>query len=226
MHFTQDFIDFFKELAANNNREWFHANKKRYEISVKITFNSFVQLVLDELAKTDVRYAELSPKDCVFRINRDIRFSKDKSPYKLQMGAIITRGGRKNMHGEPGMYLEFTPEHLRLYSGFYMPEKETLHRIREYIIGQPEQLEEALNGRKFKDRFGEIRGDKNKRLPTKQMMAAASENPIILNKQFYFFTEMPAETLLRDDLIELLFTAYSDSAEVREYLSKAAGVEH
>ncbi len=222
-HFTQDFIDFFKDLAGNNNRDWFNANKKRYEQSVKEPFNNFVQLMLDEMAQRDKRYKDMKAKDCVFRIHRDVRFSKDKDPYKLQMGAIIAPGGRKDMHGEPGMYLEFTPEHLRIYSGVYMPEKDTLQKIRQHIISDPKGLEKAVSGQDFKKHFGEIRGEKNKRLPSKEMMAAAAKNPILFNKQFYFFAQLKPEELLKKGFAEKLIAVYDASAEVRAYLTKAVG---
>ena len=93
-YFTQDFLDFFKELAANNHKDWFHANKKRYEASVKDPFKLFVQDMIDKAAKVDGRFAG-EAKNAIFRINRDIRFSKDKSPYKLQMGAVISPGGKR-----------------------------------------------------------------------------------------------------------------------------------
>ena len=79
-YFTKDFLDFFKELAANNHKDWFHANKKRYEASVKDPFKVFVQDMIDRAAAKDDRFAG-EAKNAIFRINRDIRFSKDKSPY-------------------------------------------------------------------------------------------------------------------------------------------------
>lgn len=222
-HFTQDFIDFFKDLAGNNNRDWFNANKKRYEQSVKDPFSNFIQHMLDEMAKRDKRYTDMKAKDCVFRIYRDVRFSKNKDPYKLQMGAIIAPGGRKDMHGEPGMYLEFTPEHVRIYSGMYMPEKETLQRTREYMMANYKALEKVLSGKDFKKNFGEIRGEKNKRLPSKEMMTAAADMPLLFNKQFYFFAELKPEEMLKKGFPTKLFKIYDTSAEVRDYLTKAAG---
>src|SRR5690606_31023698 len=91
MYFDKDYLDFFKELAANNNRDWFHANKKRYENSVKKPFATFVT---DTISKVKDEYdskLDLEVKNSVFRINRDIRFSNDKSPYKLHSAAIISR---------------------------------------------------------------------------------------------------------------------------------------
>ena len=96
-YFSPDFLQFFKELAANNHKEWFDENRKRYETVVKKPFEVFVQHAIDEMAKLDPRLSELDPKKCIFRINRDIRFSKDKAPYKLNRSAAISVGGRNDM---------------------------------------------------------------------------------------------------------------------------------
>lgn len=97
-HFTQDYLDFFKELAANNNKDWFHGNKKRYEASVKKPFEEFVQDIINRTSELDDRFAG-EAKKAVFRIYRDVRFSKDKTPYKLNCSAIIAPGGKKRRDG-------------------------------------------------------------------------------------------------------------------------------
>jgi uncharacterized protein (TIGR02453 family) len=99
--FTADYLAFFKELAANNHKEWFDANRKRYETSVKEPFKAFTQHLIDELAKKEPAFKELKASDCIFRINRDIRFSKDKTPYKTQCSAVISPNGKKSssIHG-------------------------------------------------------------------------------------------------------------------------------
>jgi len=218
-YFTQDFLDFFKELAANNHKDWFHANKKRYEASVKDPFKLFVQDMIDRTAAKDDRFAG-EAKNAIFRINRDIRFSKDKSPYKLQMGAVISPGGRKEGMGIPGMYLELSPEHFRFYSGIYMPEKEVLYRIREYIIKHSAQLNKLVSDKEFVAKFGELRGEKNKVLP-KEFKEAAQKQPFVFNKQFYFFAEFPPETILREDFAELIMEYFDASQPMREFLTKA-----
>jgi uncharacterized protein (TIGR02453 family) len=220
-YFTQDFLDFFKELAANNHKDWFHANKKRYEKSVKEPFKVFVQDMINKAAVKDDRFAG-EAKDAIFRINRDIRFSKDKSPYKLQMGAVIAPGGRKEGMGIPGMYLELSPAYFRFYSGVYMPEKEVLHNIREYIMKHSKELDKLVSDKEFSSRFGELRGEKNKVLP-KEFKAAAEEQPFLFNKQFYFFTELPAETILRDDFSEVIMEHFEASQPMRHFLTKAIG---
>ncbi|MBI1287802.1 MAG: TIGR02453 family protein [Flavobacteriales bacterium] len=219
-YFTPDFLDFFKELAANNNRDWFTENKKRYERSVKEPFNVFVQDVIDRAAKTDDRFAGLA-KDAVFRIYKDVRFSKDKTPYKLQMGAVIAPGGKKDVTS-PGMYLELGPEHFRFYSGVYLPDKDVLQRIREYILKNLTELDKLLSDKKFVENFGELRGEKNKILP-KEFKAAAEKQPYLFNKQFYFFATLPPETILEENLADVVMNYFSASEPMRNYLSKAIG---
>lgn len=220
-YFDQDFLDFFKLLAANNNKDWFAENKKRYEQSVKEPFNVFIQEVIDRTAKKDDRFAGQA-KDAVFRIYKDVRFSKDKTPYKLQASALIAPGGRKHGMGTPGMYLELGPEHFRFYSGLYMPEKDVLQRVREYILENSKELDKLLTEKQFVDNFGELRGEKNKILP-KEFKDAAEGQPYLFNKQFYFFAELPPETVLREDFVDLVLAYFEASQPMRKYLTNAIG---
>lgn len=221
-YFTEDYLNFFKDLAANNNRDWFLANKKRYETSVKEPFKTFVQDMIDRAAAIDDRFAG-EAKDAIFRINRDIRFSKDKTPYKLNLSALIAPGGRKAGMGTPGMYIEAGPEHFRFYSGLYMLEKDDLYRVREYIIKHSDELNKLLADKQFVEKFGELRGEKNKVLP-KEFKAAAEKQPLLFNKQFYFFNSMEPETILQDDLGELVMEHFDVSQPMRQFLTKAKGL--
>ena len=94
-YFDTDYLEFFKELAGNNHKEWFDIHRKRYEQSVKIPMQVFVKDLILALKRID-KEIQIEPKDAIFRINRDIRFSKDKSPYKLQSSAIISKYGKKD----------------------------------------------------------------------------------------------------------------------------------
>lgn len=221
-YFTQDYLAFFKELAANNNRDWFHANKQRYELSVKEPFQVFIQDMIDRAAKYDKRF-EADAKQAIYRIYRDVRFSKDKTPYKLNSSAIITPGGRKEGMGIPGMYLEVGPEHFRFYSGLYQPEKEVLYQVREYIIKHPDELNQLVSDKDFVKRFGELRGEKNKVLP-KEFKAAAETQPLIFNKQFYFFAEFAPETILQENFADLVMDYFEASGPMRKFLTKARGL--
>ena len=99
-------LQFLSELSENNNRDWFEANKKRF-LEAKSIFEEIVQGYIEEIAKFDPGIAGLQAKKCVFRIYRDVRFSKDKSPYKLNFGASMTEGGRKTAN--PGYYIHLKP---------------------------------------------------------------------------------------------------------------------
>jgi uncharacterized protein (TIGR02453 family) len=159
--FTEDFLNFFIELAPNNHKDWFDLNRKRYEESIKKPFYAFTQHVIDRIAQSDASFKDLLAKDCVFRINRDIRFSKDKSPYKLQYSAVIAPNGKKSK-AVNGIYFEFGPEHLRVYGGIYEIEKEDLELMREGIANNLDEFQKIYNSKEFKSHFGKILGEKNK----------------------------------------------------------------
>ncbi len=201
-HFTPDFIQFLRDLPANNNRDWFLENKKRYEKSVKEPFEKFISGLIDELKKEDIRLKDVTAKECIFRINRDVRFSKDKSPYKIHVSALISPTGRKSVNGF-GIYIELSGEHARLYSGAYMPSPELLNQIRQKIYERPEELEKLISDKKFKQNFGEIRGDKNKRI-NKPFSEIIEKQPLILNKSFYYFKEYKPEIVLEKDFLKQL----------------------
>src|SRR5690606_34523711 len=193
-YFTPEFMQCLRELPANNNRDWFLENKKRYEESVKIPFEKFMEELILELKKDDNRLNEISAKDCIFRIYRDVRFSQDKLPYKIHVSALISPTGRKNINGF-GLYIELSGEHARLYSGAYMPSSELLLKIRQKIYEEPDRLEKLIRDKKFKENFGEIRGEKNKRI-NKPFAEIAKKHPLILNKAFYYFKEYAPEMVL------------------------------
>ncbi len=217
-YFTQDYLNFFAELSQNNHKDWFDENRKRYKSSVKDPFSNFVAALIDKVMAIDPTIA-LTPKDAIFRINRDIRFAKDKTPYKTNNSAIISRGGRKDK-STPGLYFELSHECVRVYGGVYMCERNLLHRIREEIAKDATGLHKALNDKGFKKVYGELHGEKNKVIPKEFKEIGASE-PLIYNKQFYYFTEMSADNILADDLDEKIIACYRAATPVREFLLRA-----
>jgi len=217
-YFTQDYLNFFAELSENNHKDWFDENRKRYKSTVKDPFSNFVAAVIDKVAAIDPTIA-LTPKDAIFRINRDIRFAKDKTPYKTNNSAIISRGGRKDK-STPGLYFELSHERVRVYGGVYMCERSLLHRIREEIAKDTTGFRKVLNDKGFKKVYGEIHGEKNKVIPKEFKEIGASE-PLIYNKQFYYFTEMNADNILADDLDEKIIECYRAATPVREFLLRA-----
>src|SRR5213080_4457258 len=112
-------LTFIRQLKKNNNKPWFDAHRAQYE-AARIDFSNFIQLVIEAVQKRDPSITGLSSKDCMFRINRDIRFSKDKSPYKTNFGAIIKPGGRKSIFA--GYYFHCSPGSSFAGGGLWMPE--------------------------------------------------------------------------------------------------------
>ncbi len=216
--FTEDYLHFFIELAGNKHKAWFDENRKRYETSVKKPFYAFTQHLIDELAKKDPAFADLQSKDCVFRINRDIRFSKDKTPYKLMCSAVVAPNGKKSK-AVNGIYFELSPEHVRAYGGIYEIDKEDLEAVREGIASNMDEFRSIYSSKTFKKTFDEILGEKNKVLPAHLKEAAQEEN-LIFNKQWYFYAEFPAETLLNEDLDKQLLKCYEVGKPLEQFFNQ------
>lgn len=140
-------LQFLNQLKKNNNKEWFDANRKKYE-AVKENFNASLQNILLSFSKTDSSISSLTPKDCLFRINRDIRFSKDKSPYKTNIGAYINAGGKKSMSA--GYYLHIQPGNSFVGGGLYQPDADALRKIRQEIDYNFNAFKNIINNKKFK----------------------------------------------------------------------------
>lgn len=155
-------LGFLKQLRDNNQREWYHENKSLYN-EAKTEFEQLTELLLHETQNFDKSIAGLSPKDCIFRIFRDIRFSKDKSPYKTNFGTFLCPGGRKAMNA--GYYLHIEPGKSFIAAGIYMPPSHVLRAVRTDIYEHFEEYLEIINEPELKKCFGEVSGDKLKTPP-------------------------------------------------------------
>lgn len=206
------------ELAANNHKEWFDLNRSRYENHVKKPFSVFTQALIDQLSIQYPVFKDLLAKDCMFRINRDVRFSKDKTPYKLMCSAVVSPEGKKST-AINGIYFELTPEHVRVYGGVYEVEKEALQELREGIAAHLSDFKRLITHSEFVDFFGEIHGEKNKVLPL-ELKAAGLEQPLLYNKQFYFYATFPAELMLEDQLLNTLLKAYEIGRPLESFFNQ------
>ncbi|MFZ4671066.1 MAG: DUF2461 domain-containing protein [Flavobacterium sp.] len=147
---TKEALQFLTDLIANNNTEWMHTNKKRYE-NYKKEYHNYIASILNEMKPLDESLELLEVKNCTFRINRDIRFSKDKSPYKTNMGVWLTQNKfRKN---SPGYYIHFEKGNSFIAGGVWCPESEELKKIRKEIAFFHEDLEAIVNDYNFKKEF-------------------------------------------------------------------------
>jgi uncharacterized protein (TIGR02453 family) len=153
---SKDSLKFLEDLKANNNRDWFLDNKKRYEVFKK-DYHQLVGNFLDVMKPLDSSLEMLEVKHCTFRINRDIRFSKDKSPYKAHLGIWLSSGVKG--WNRSGYYVHIEKGASFIAGGFYCPEAEDLKKVRKEIAYFYEDLEEILNNKNFTKEFGDF--DKN-----------------------------------------------------------------
>lgn len=155
-------FDFLADLKKNNNREWFHANKTSYD-AVKKDMISLLDLIIPELEKLDPEIKNLEPRKCLFRINRDIRFSKDKSPYKTNFGGFMVKGGKAS--GNAGYYIHLEPGNSFIAGGIHMPQAPNLKKIRQEIYYNVDEFKSILETALSSGKFREFLGDKLKRPP-------------------------------------------------------------
>jgi uncharacterized protein (TIGR02453 family) len=143
-------LNFLKKLSKNNNKEWFDKNRSVYE-EAKGEVKILIQNVLERISEFDPSIAQLEPKDCMFRINRDVRFSKDKSPYKSNMGFMIAPGGKKSI--KSCYYVHIEPGNCFIAGGIWLPEPEHLKLIRQEIDYNGDALKKIIQNKSFKKYF-------------------------------------------------------------------------
>ncbi|SNY95053.1 DUF2461 domain-containing protein [Flagellimonas pacifica] len=183
------YSSFFLELAKNNNKEWFHANKKRYENDVKKPFLDLLESLLDTLTEWDPRILS-DPKNAMFRINRDVRFAKDKTPYHTILKAGFSPNGKKSIL--PGYYLGIDATSIHVGGGLFMLRPPELSKVRNHIAKDSYKFIEVLKSSTFIQNFGKLSGEKAKRLD-RNLLPVAEKTDLIYNKQFYAMAEFPLE---------------------------------
>jgi uncharacterized protein (TIGR02453 family) len=215
--FEQEAIDFFRELELNNDRAWFEQNKKRYEAKVKLPMEAFADHMIGKM-KELLPDIQTTGKKAVFRIYRDTRFSKDKTPYKTNAGIHINDSHKGDLQSA-GLYFHIDPRRMAIASGRYMIEPAKLKNLRIFLMDNLPEFQVQLNDPEFKKYFGSITGEKNKILPP-ELKEAASQQPLLFNKQFYYWAEYEAEEALRDDLDEFIMEHMRSCSSMNEFLSR------
>ena len=217
-HFDQEYLEFFSELAFNNNKTWFDQNRQRYEKSVKKPFYNFVEEMIVRIHSRNPDIL-INPSEAIFRINRDIRFSKNKTPYKLHMGAFISPGGRKAKN-DPGFYFHLGFEGIRIYSGVYQVPKDNLLKIRRHIADKLDSFEKIIAGKAFKSKFGSIQGDRHQRISA-EFKQIAEKQLLISNKDFYVSALLDEKRITNPDLSDQLMDYYLAVEPLLIFLNKA-----
>jgi len=155
-------FQFLSELKQNNNREWFRENKDRYQ-RVKSTHENIVSEMISLMSTFDREINLLKPSDCIFRIYRDVRFSKNKEPFKTAIGAFFARGGKQSKFA--GYYLHIEPENSFIGGGLWQPQAEVLKLVRKEIYYNSTEFKSLLENQNFKNTFGKLWDEKLKKAP-------------------------------------------------------------
>lgn len=190
---------FLTNLKHNNSKEWFHAHKTEF-IEAQAIFVDFLAKILEKIAVFDPDIKGLTPKNCIYRIYKDVRFSKDKSPYKLNFGANIVPGGKKTQTA--GYYIHIEPSGSFIGGGIYQPEPKVLYQLRENIQKNPQKLLKILHQTEFKKIFKDFEPLNRLKTAPKGFDKNDPNIEILKNKHFVVIQKLP--DALMEDTTELL----------------------
>ena len=214
-------LHFLKKLKINNNREWFDSNKSEYLASKEI-FEEFVSELIKGINKFDKKVSlDLKPKDCTFRIYKDVRFSKDKTPYKNNMSASINPGGKKS--NIPGYYFHLEPEACFLAGGVYMPMPDVLKAIRQEIDYNPLPLINVLKSASFKKEFNGLDEEDKLKNPPKGFNKDHAHSEILKNKHFIVSRKFENKVILKKEGLSKTLDSFKAMYPFLDYLRKAIG---
>jgi uncharacterized protein (TIGR02453 family) len=216
-HFSPAFFKFFAQLEKNNNKVWFDAHRSTYETEVKAPFKKFVGIIINELAKDQPDILK-DPAKSIFRINRDIRFSKDKSLYKDHVGAFFSRSGTKDTR--PGYYLHIGAKEIFLGGGVYEVDKGNLEKIRQEIYYNNDAFKKIIGEKNFKAYYGTVKGEQNKIL-IPDYKEFAKEQPLIANKQFYYMGKLKKEDVLDKNFDKTVLKYFKAAAKFNAFMMQA-----
>ena len=209
-------IQFLEDLAKNNTKEWFNDNRTIYEESKeKVLF--ITEILINEIRKFDPGISAINPKDCMFRIFRDVRFSKDKRPYKTNFGSFIAKGGRKSLLA--GYYFHMEPGASFIGGGLYMPPAESLKLVRDYLAENAGEFYEIINDREFKNEFPEMYDHKLKTAP-KGFPKDHEFIDLLRYKSFVFSRSLDNKDVTGDKYMEVSVQAFKQLYKVNSFLNE------
>jgi uncharacterized protein (TIGR02453 family) len=194
-------LQFLKGLKKHNDKSWFDKNRPSYE-SAKKDYETFIQNVIDELGSKDIHIAGLKAKDCMFRINRDIRFSKNKSPYKTNFGASVNRAGKKSKFA--GYYLHVEPGESFVGGGLWMPMPPELARVRQEIDYCLDEFRKILKSASFRKHYDGLYMGEDIAL-TRVPKGYDADNPaaeFLKLKSFFSMSPTDDKALIAKDLVK------------------------
>jgi uncharacterized protein (TIGR02453 family) len=214
-------LKFLKDLEKNNNKPWFDDHRKFYD-AAKADFAAFIQKVIDQHGKKDPTIKNLVAKDCMFRINRDIRFSKDKSPYKNNFGASMNKGGKQSI-SSAGYYFHLQPGRSFAGGGIWMPSAEDLKKVRQEIDYNYADFKKIIKAKKFKDVYGDLSHDaefKLSRIPKGYDPSNPAAEYLKL-KSFITMISLKDADLTSAELVKKTLTAFSALQPLVEFINRS-----
>lgn len=214
-----DLLNFLSELKQNNNREWFEENRERYK-ELREHFINFISILIHELSAMDKSLGYPEARKTVFRINRDIRFSKNKEPYKTNMGSFISGGGKKI--ALPGYYFHIEPGACMLAGGMYRPPAPELKLIRKEIFENPKEFRSIINEKEFRITFGELYSEKLKTAP----MGYPKDHPdidLIRYKSYTVAKPVSDEFISHPNLMNESLRIFRTMKPLNDFLNRAVG---
>lgn len=217
----QSTLKFLKSLSKNNNKFWFDAHRNQY-IEAKKDFENFVSFLIKKTAQFDGDVKDLQVKDCVFRINRDIRFSKDKTPYKINMGASINRGGKKSIYA--GYYFHAEPGGKSFAGGgLWMPMAPELKKIRQEIDYNLDEFKSIIANKSFIAEYKQLESSPDVKL-NNLPRGYDKENPAgeyLKFKSLIATKPLTDEELTNNKLAEKIIKAFKALTPLIKFINKA-----
>ena len=216
----QSTLTFLKGLAKNNDKSWFESHRKQYE-QAKQDFEEFIKKILEKHSKKDEDLKDLEAKKCTFRINRDIRFSKDKSPYKSNFGASMDRGGKKSIYA--GYYFHLEPGKSFVGGGLWMPMPSEMKKVRQEIDYCFDEFRQIVSAKKFKTVYKELYSGEDVKL-TKIPQGFEKDNPAaeyLKLKSWLAMRDVTDAALTSKDLVKKTSYAFETLQPMIKFLNRA-----
>jgi uncharacterized protein (TIGR02453 family) len=217
--FPEEGIKFLQRLKKNNNRPWFQKHKDEYELNVRFPMQCLVAGLADRMAgpAPEVRF---DPKKSIFRIYRDVRFSKNKEPYKTSIAAVFPVTGARVPGENPGLYVHVEPGEVFVGGGVYMPSGDQLKAFRKSLVEHPKEFLSIIHTREFKRMFGGIQGDTLRNAP----LGFPRDHAMIehlRHKQWYVGKVLAPSTCLRPRFLETVANVFETTMPLVRWLAHA-----
>ena len=218
--FTKESRTFWDGLAKNNSKVWFDEHRKDYEKHLKKPYNLLTEALVEQVKELEPEYT-IEPKQATYRINRDIRFSNDKTPYKTELGITVGRS-QKHDPAYPAYTCRVSTKGVWVAGGLYAPEPELRDHVRRYVGEHASELHEIeAQATSFATTFGSLHGDAHKRAPV-ELKELAEAEPRVLNKQWVFWAEFNKKSLFTDPkLDQFILDRWEEARPAQEFLKRA-----